>query len=128
MHTMTKKAEHAMQRYLCELGAQGGSQVVREGHEGLGLVRGIAEHDALVAGSDVLQLGGINRLGNIGGLLLNRHDHVARAVVQPFVDVVVADVLESLADDLLVVDVGRGRDLAKDHHHAGLGARLCQEN
>lgn len=39
--------------------------------------------------------------------------------------VVVSDVLDGVADDLLVVDVGLGGDLAADHDHAGLGHSLA---
>ena len=38
--------------------------------------------------------------------------------------VVIADVLDGVADDLLVVDVGLGGDLAADHDHPGLGDSL----
>ena len=40
---------------LCELVAYAGGQHVREGHELLRLVRGVAEHVALVAGPNLLQ-------------------------------------------------------------------------
>ena len=96
-----------------------------QGHEGLRLIGGISEHDSLVTGTDVLQLGGIDRLGDIGGLLLDGHNHVAGAVVQTLGDVVVADVLQGLTDDQLVVNGGRGGDLTEDHDHAGLGAGLA---
>ena len=39
--------------------------------------------------------------------------------------VVVADVLDGVANDLLVVDLGLGGDLAADHDHAGLGDGLA---
>lgn len=42
-----------------------------------------------------------------------------------FLDGVVSDVSQGIADDLLVVDVGGGRDLAEDHDHASLGASLA---
>ncbi len=38
--------------------------------------------------------------------------------------VIIADVLDGVADDLLVVDVGLGGDLAADHDHPGLGDGL----
>ena len=110
---------------LGEPGTERGGQVVRKGHHRGGLVGGVAEHDALIAGTDVLELVGINGLGNIGGLLLNGHNNVARAVVEALGDVVVANLLERLADHLLIVDGGSSGDLTENHHHASLGASLA---
>jgi hypothetical protein len=110
---------------LSELSTQRGGELVSQGHEGLSLISGIAEHDALVTGTNLLELGGIDGLGNVGGLLLNGNNDVASAVVKTLGDIVVSNVLQGLADDLLVVDGGRGGDLAKDHDHAGLGAGLA---
>mgnify|MGYP003624095068 CR=1 FL=1 len=91
-----------------------------------GLVGGIAEHDALVTGTQLLEgLLVVQTLGNVGRLLLNGNEDVARLVVEALVGRVVADVLDGIADDLLVVEVGLGGDLAKDHDHARLGGRLA---
>lgn len=111
---------------LSQAGAEGGGKVVGQGHEGLGLIGGIAEHDTLVTGTDVLELGGIDGLGDIRGLLLDSNNDVAGAVVKTLGNIVVTDVLEGLADHLLVVDGGRGGDLTEDHNHASLGAGLCK--
>ena len=46
-------------------------------------------------------------------------------VMITFLNGIVSDVTESVTDDLLVVDVGRCRDLSEDHHHASLGASLA---
>ena len=40
--------------------------------------------------------------------------------------VVIADALDGVADDLLVVDGGFGRDLAADQDHARLCGGLCR--
>ena len=91
-----------------------------------GLVGGIAEHDALVAGAQLLEsLLVVQALGDVGRLLLNGDEHVARLVVEALVGRVVADVLDGAADDLLVVELGLGCDLAKDHDHAGFRSRLA---
>lgn len=111
--------------HLSELGTKGGGKVVGEGHQRWGLVGGIAEHDTLIASSNVLELGGINGLGNVGGLLLNCNDDIASAVIKTLGNIVVANVLECLTDNLLVVDGGRGGDLTEDHNHASLGAGLA---
>ena len=51
-------------------------------HKGLGLVSGVSEHDALVTSPDVLELLGVNGLGDIGTLFLDGHNHIACAVVK----------------------------------------------
>ena len=110
---------------LSQAGTQRGGKLVGQGHEGLGLIGGIAEHNTLVTGTKILDLVGIDGLGDIGGLLLDGHDHVAGSVVKTLVHVIVTNVLEGLADHLLVVDSGGGGDLTEDHDHAGLGAGLA---
>ena len=110
---------------LRKLGSKAGGQVVRKGHEGLGLVGGVTEHDSLVTGSNVLDVGGVNRLGNVGGLLLDGNNDVARLVVESLGRIIVPNVLDGIADDLLVVDSGGSSDLSEDHDHAGLAASLA---
>ena len=100
-------------------------------HEGEGeelgrLVRGIAKHDALVAGAETLErLLVVEALGDVGRLLLDGHEEVARLVVEALGRVVVANVLDGVTDNLLVVELGLRRDFAKDHDHARLGGRLA---
>ena len=67
---------------LSQAGAQRGGELMGEGHERLGLVGGVTEHDALVAGSDVLELLCVDGLGDVGTLLLDGHNHVASAVIK----------------------------------------------
>ena len=101
-------------------------EVVRHGHGILRLVGGVAEHDTLVTGADVLHsLANVHTLSNVWALLLNRNDDVDGLVVQALLNVVVADVLDRVTDDLLVVHHGLGRDLTEDHDHARLRGRLC---
>ena len=45
------------------------------------LISSIAEHDTLIPSTNVLELGSINRLGNVRGLLFNSHNNVAGTVV-----------------------------------------------
>lgn len=110
----------------------GGVQLVGElegeGEQLGGLVGGIAEHDALVTSAEVLEaVVEVEALSDIGGLLLNGDEKVERLVVEALGRVIIADALDGLADDLLVVNLGLGGDLAKDHDHAGLGGRLASD-
>lgn len=96
-----------------------------QGEQLRGLVGGIAKHDALVPGTKLLKgLVVVQALGNVGRLLLNGNKDVAGLVVEALIGRVVADFLDGVADDFLVVEVGLGGDLAKDHDHARLGGRL----
>lgn len=106
-------------------GVQLVGEQVAEGVELGGLVGGIAEHDALVTSTEVLEcLLVVETLGDIGGLLLNGNQQVKGLVVEALGGVIVTNVLDGGTDDLLVVEVGLGGDLAKDHDHAGLGGSL----
>ena len=114
---------------LGELVANPSGQQVGQGHALLGLIRCIAEHDALVSCSNVLwgsrAASAENALVNVRGLLLNSNNNICSLVVKALVLRVIANVLNCVAHYLLVVDRGLGGDLAKDHHHAGLGGSLA---
>jgi hypothetical protein len=102
-----------------------GEQVAQGVHLG-GLVGGVSEHETLVTSTEGLKsLLVVKTLGNIGGLLLNGNEKVASLVVEALVGRVVADVLDSVSYDLLVVQSGLGGDLAEDHDHSGLGGSLA---
>ena len=59
----------------------------------------------MVTSTNVLNLTvNVNTLGDVGGLLLNGANDVAGLVVNAFGDVVVADVFNGIANNLLVVD------------------------
>lgn len=97
-----------------------------EGEKLGGLVGGIAEHDTLVTGTELLKgLIVVETLSDIGGLLLNGDEQVAGLVVEALGGVIVTDALDGLSDDLLVVNLGLGGNLTKDHDHAGLGGSLA---
>ena len=66
----------------------------------------------------------IEPLSDIWRLLLNSDEDVAGFVVETLGRVVVANILDGLADDLLIIELGLGSDLAKDHNHAGLRRSL----
>ena len=88
------------------------------------LVSGIAKHNALVSRAVVLERAMVETLSNVGRLLLDGDEDVAGFVVKALGRVVIADVLDGIANNTLVVKLGLGRDLAKDHDHARLGSRL----
>ncbi len=95
--------------------------VDRQRHQAVGLVGGVAEHQALVAGALVerVVVGVVHALGDVGRLAVDRRQHRAALVVEADVGVVVADAADDFLRDLAVVGVGGGGDLARDHHQAG---------
>ena len=115
---------------LADLGQAAGHPVGerdRQRHELRRLAAGEPEHHPLVAGAQ-LERGRrvvadlerrVHALGDVGRLLLDRHERAAGQVVEAVVGPRVADVADRVADDRLEVDVGRGRDLAEDHDQAG---------
>jgi hypothetical protein len=69
----------------------------------------------------------VKALRDIGRLLLDGDEKVESLVVEALGGIIVADVLDGVADNLLVVELGLGADLTKDHDHAGLGGRLASD-
>lgn len=107
-----------------QTGTERGGKVVSKRHEGLSLIGGVSEHDSLITSTNVLELHVVDRLSDIGGLLLDGDDNVAGSVIHTLGNIIVSNITESLADNLLVVHGGRGGDLTEDHNHTGLGAGL----
>lgn len=70
-------------------------------------------HDALVSSADVLQSSVVQTSRDFWALLLNRNKHVAGLVVEALLRRVITNLLDRLAHDLLVVDLGFGSDFAK---------------
>lgn len=110
----------------------GGVELVGEldgqGKELRGLVGGIAEHDTLVTGTELLEsLLVVETLGNVGRLLLDGDEDVAGLVVETLAGVVVANVLDGATDDFLVVEAGLGGDFTENHNHTGLGGSLASD-
>ena len=106
----------------------------RDRHVGRGLVAGVAEHEALVAGAlEVVVVllaafAGFERIedaaGDVVGLLADGDGHAAAGAVETVGRGVVADAQDGLPDDLRDFDVGVGGDLAGDVDQAGGGQRL----
>ena len=97
------------------------------GHQHVGLVAGVAEHHALVAstllGVEALALG--HTLGDVGALLLDRDHHAAGVAIKALVRVVVADLVDHVADERVVVHVRLAGDLTGDDDQTGLGHGLA---
>ena len=108
---------------LCELMGQGDGHR----HELRGLVAGVAEHHALVAGT-VLELvifavlvlkGLVNAHSDIAGLLVNVRDDAAGVAVKAVFCAVVAYLTNDLARDTRNVNIALGAYLAHDMDKAG---------
>ena len=92
----------------------------REWHQFFGFVYGIPEHHTLVAGTLLvvfLAFGGfgVNALGYVWGLLVQGDQDGATLVVELQIGVHVADVLDGVAGNLLVVDYCLGGDFTGNH-------------
>ncbi|CAB4886960.1 unannotated protein [freshwater metagenome] len=122
---------------LAEPLGQAMRQPDRQWHQVGGLVAGIAEHHALVAGA--LPADGVlarltaaklfalvHALCDVCALLVDAHDHATGVSVEPEERVVVADLLDHLTGDLGDVDIGAGGDLASHHAQAGSEQRLAR--
>ncbi len=86
--------------------------VQRRGHQFRRLAAGVAEHDALVAGADILVAGFIDALGDVDGLRMQQHVDLGGLPMEAIL--LVADRLDGLAGsrlhlrlDLLVVRLVR---------------------
>ena len=124
--------QHAVLADLGEPARQPVSQRDRQRHQLGGVLDGVAEHQALVAGAlevqrvacalDARLVGGVDALGDVGRLRADADVHAAGRAVEALVRRVVADLEDALAHR--VGDVGerflrRGGDLADDVHLAG---------
>ena len=106
-------------------------QLDRQRHQFGRVVAGVAEHQPLVAGADLLPLGGVfvHAHGDVGALPVDREHHGAGVGADAHLVVGVADVADHLADHVGIVDHGLGGDFAGhdgdargDHRLAGHAA------
>ena len=122
---------------LADLGELAGHFVCKgngQGHQLRGLVAGVAEHHALIAGAVVqtvvcLALLDLQALvhaqRDIAGLLINVGDDAAGVAVKAVLGPVIADVPNDLTGDLGDVHIAAGGDLAHDVHKSGRGRGLA---
>ena len=109
--------------------AQGDGQ----GHQLGGFVTGVAEHHALVPGASEGVLVGlavfgfqglVDAHGDVRGLGIDGGEHAAGVAVKAALGVVVANVLDHLADDGGDIHIAGGGNLAHDVDDAGGGGGL----
>ena len=95
--------------------------VDRKRHQRWRLVAGIAEHQALVARAlvEVVVIGIVDALGDVGGLLVDGGEDRAGLVVETDVGIVVADATDHFLDRFAIVHMGLGGDFARDDDEAG---------
>eukprot|EP00409_Alexandrium_fundyense_P004200 CAMPEP_0185901450 /NCGR_PEP_ID=MMETSP0196C-20130402/810_1 /TAXON_ID=2932 /ORGANISM="Alexandrium fundyense, Strain CCMP1719" /LENGTH=104 /DNA_ID=CAMNT_0028620105 /DNA_START=92 /DNA_END=403 /DNA_ORIENTATION=- len=95
-------------------------------HAILRLISGVPKHDALVTSPNVkVLLAHMNAASDVRALLVDAHQHFACLVTEPFavhagqvIHVgVEPDLRDHPTDDLIIVDLGLRRDLARNHHH-----------
>ena len=100
------------------------------------LVRCIAEHHALIAGTDGLDLFVrhaalscleclVNTHGNIRGLLIHCHKNSAGICIKALGGIVIADLTDGVADNLLIVNDSLCRDLTGNQCKAGAHCGLA---
>ena len=97
-------------------------QVGGHGHEDVGLVGGVAEHHALVAGAHLVDgigraaglrvKGLVDALGDVGALLVDEVEDAAGLAVKAELCAVVANAADGVSGNLLDVHVGLGAHLS----------------
>eukprot|EP00771_Trimastix_marina_P000193 gnl/Trimastix_PCT/120.p1 GENE.gnl/Trimastix_PCT/120~~gnl/Trimastix_PCT/120.p1 ORF type:complete len:1000 (+),score=301.91 gnl/Trimastix_PCT/120:28-3000(+) len=105
-------------------GSEAASELVGHRHKLRRLIASVPKHDALVAGGNFF-LAQMHGLGNVRGLLLQPVLDRAGLPIDACSSLVVADLSDGIADDLLHIDLCLCVELTKDHHEVGLGGRLA---
>ena len=132
----TQVVERAVLAHLGELLREPVGQRDRQRHQLGGVVAGVAEHQALVAGALLVHgvdragaalVSGVHALGDVAGLAADRDHHAAGVAVEALLGGVVADREDPVADLLLDVDVAGRGDLARHDHEAGGQQRLDRD-
>ena len=131
----TQVRDGAVLAHVGELLGQAVRQRDRQRHQLVGLVAGVAEHQALVAGALAVErvldalpgarlVGGVDALRDVGRLRADRHADAAGRAVEALARRVVADLEDAVAHDRRDVGVGLGGHLAGDVHLPGGDQRL----
>ncbi|KAG5525519.1 hypothetical protein RHGRI_031982 [Rhododendron griersonianum] len=101
---------------------------VAERHQLRGFISGIAKHVTLVTGPNLLRALGemaVDTLSDVRALLLNVNQNLAVISIKTNIVGNKSNVTAGVTHDLLIVHIGFGCDLTKDHDHVGLGASLA---
>jgi len=97
----------------------------RRRHQARRLIAGIAEHEALVAGTLFLGLLRSTPHRDVGRLLADDVQHAAGAPVEADVRRGIADIGDDAADEVFEIHPGFGRDFAGHDRNAGLDQRFA---
>ncbi len=92
----------------------------RRRHQHVGLVGGVAEHQALVTGALTLGVLAVDSLCDIGRLFAERIQYRAGRAVESHVGMRIANIQHRFPRNFFDVDHRRCSDLARDEDHAGL--------
>ena len=90
------------------------------GHQHVGFVAGVAEHQALVASALLLRAIAVHALGDVRRLLADAGQYGAGRAVEADMGVVVADADHGIAHDLVEIHPRRRGDFASQDDDAGL--------
>ena len=94
------------------------------GHEHVGLVGRVAEHQALIARTLLALVLAVDALRDVRGLLADDVEHPAAGAVEAHLRGVVADIEHGLADERLDVDPGARGDFARNDDDTSLDQSL----
>ncbi len=99
----------------------------RRGHEHFRLIRGIAEHQPLIAGPLLALVLAVHPLRYVRRLLADDVDHATAGAVEAHLRGVVTDIEHHLADQGLDVDPGLGGHFTRHHDDTRLDERLASD-
>ena len=102
------------------------SVVDRRRHEGVGLVGGVTEHQALVARALIFRLGAIDALGDIDALLADQVEDTTGLAVEADVGRGIADIGDDTTYQLLEIHPRAGGDLTGHDGNACLDERFAR--
>ena len=99
----------------------------REGHQDIGFVAGITEHQALVTGSliSIQALALVHALGDIDRLFVQGDHHRAARVVKAHLRGVVSNVLDGVPHGLCQINLRVARDFSSDDGEPGVDHRFA---
>lgn len=98
-------------------------------HQFFGLVGGVSHHEALVAGTDLIdRLLDVDSVADLARLRVDRDDDLAGLRVESDIPAGVAEFLGSLSDNLLVVDFSLACDLSQNHDHVAFGGSFASDS